>query len=62
MNTFIDLTEDRELAPYAPLLPAGTEYRRLPIRDLGVPHTRLHMSDILNAIDDALARGGGETK
>ena len=57
VNAFIDLTENRELAPYAPLLPAGTEYLRLPIRDLGVPHTRGHMSDILNAIDDALARG-----
>ena len=57
VNTFIDLTEDHELTPYAPLLPAGTEYRRLSIRDLSVPHTHLHMSDILDAIDEALARG-----
>ena len=57
VTAFIDLTEDRELAPYAPLLPAGVEYRRLPIRDLSVPDTQGHMSDILNAIDDALARG-----
>ena len=57
VTTFIDLTEDRELFPYNRLLPTGVEYRRLPIRDLGVPHTHLHMSDILNAIDDALARG-----
>ena len=57
VNAFLDLTEGHELAPYAPLLPAGTEYRRLPIRDLGVPHSRLHMSDILDAVDDALARG-----
>ena len=57
VNTFVDLTEGHELSPYAPLLSVGTEYHRLSIRDLGVPHTRLHMSDILNAIDDALARG-----
>ena len=57
VTTFIDLTEDRELAPYAPLLPAGVEYRRLPIRDLSVPSTHGHMSDILDAVDEALARG-----
>ncbi len=57
VNTFLDLTEDHELAPYAPLLPTGTEYRRLSIRDAGVPHAHGHMSDILDAIDEALARG-----
>ena len=58
ITTFIDLTEAHELAAYHPLLPAtGIEYRRLSIRDLGVPHTRSHMTEILDAIDDALTRG-----
>ncbi len=57
ITTFIDLTEAHELASYEALLPAGVEYRRMSICDAGVPHARSHMTEILNAIDDALARG-----
>ena len=57
ITTFIDLTEAHELAPYEALLPKGVEYRRMSIRDAGVPHARSHMTEILDAIDDALARG-----
>ena len=59
ITTFIDLTESHELHPYEPLLPAGVEYRRMPIRDAGVPHARSHMTEILDAIDEALARERG---
>ena len=60
ITTFVDLTEAHELDPYEGLLPAdGVEYRRMSIRDAGVPHARSHMTDILDAIDDALARGRG---
>jgi protein-tyrosine phosphatase len=56
ITVFIDLTEAHELAPYQPLLPAtGVEYRRFPIRDLGVPADARHLQEILDAIDDALA-------
>ncbi len=58
ITTFIDLTEPHELDPYQPLLPAtGVEYRRLSIRDAGVPHAPSHMTEILDVIDDALAQG-----
>ena len=57
ITTFIDLTEAHELAPYEALLPSSVEYRRMSIRDAGVPHARSHMTEILDAIDDALARG-----
>ena len=58
VTTFIDLTEANELAPYEGLLAqTGVEYRRLSIRDLDVPRTPAHLHEILDAIDDALARG-----
>jgi protein-tyrosine phosphatase len=57
IDTFIDLTEEGEygLASYAEDLD-GLEYKRLAIADLGVP-TAERMSEILDAIDDALSRG-----
>lgn len=57
IDTFIDLTEEgeHELTPYAQHLD-GLEYRRLSIRDLGVP-TIEGMREILDTIDDALSRG-----
>ena len=58
ITTFIDLTEPHELAPYESLLPERTvEYRRFPIRDVGVPRQARHMQEILDATDAALAAG-----
>jgi len=60
---FLDLTEGRDLAPYAALLreEAATrgmtvEHRRMPIRDLGTP-TPDQVMQILDTIDAALAAG-----
>jgi protein-tyrosine phosphatase len=57
IDAFVDLTEEGEygLAPYAPHLD-GLEYARLSITDLCVP-TIERMGEILDVIDDALARG-----
>ena len=57
VDSFIDLSEEGEygLAPYAQHLD-GREYVRLPVADLDVP-TTARMNEILDAIDDALARG-----
>lgn len=63
LNTFINMTQPDELPPYAPILleeaeawGIAVETIHLPIRDFGLP-TREEMVVILNAIDDALARG-----
>ena len=60
---FLDLTEGRDLAPYAALLreEAATqgmavEHRRMPIRDLGTP-APAETRRMLDAIDAALAAG-----
>lgn len=64
ITCFIDLTEPNEwqLRPYWPhVLEAAShkrneiEHQRWPIRDMAVP-TRAHMTCILQAIDQALAR------
>jgi hypothetical protein len=63
VTCFIDLTEQGEgqLRPYWPLVleaapdQADIEHQRWPIRDMGVPE-QADMSDILRAIEDALAR------
>ena len=55
-STFIDLTEDDELDPYAELvLPA--RHRRFPIEDVSVPESTAQTVRILNAIDSALEDG-----
>lgn len=60
MTAFVDLTEENEhsLRPYAELTAeaGATEYRRLPVSDQGCP-TRDEMRTILDAIDNAVARG-----
>ena len=60
---FLDLTEEDELRPYAPLLlqeaaaqRINIEYRRVAIRDLSTP-SRATMVDILTTLDQALASG-----
>lgn len=55
IDSFIDLTEPGEIEPYAPLLPAGTQYVNLPLPDHDVPRTPAHMQEVLRAIDAALA-------
>jgi protein-tyrosine phosphatase len=49
----VDLTEEGELPPYAR---DGLDYRRMPIRDFGVP-SEDEMRNILDTIDEALAAG-----
>ncbi|HKE95834.1 MAG TPA: ADP-ribosylglycohydrolase family protein, partial [Povalibacter sp.] len=60
INTFIDLTEEGELPPYLPLLPADAqariEHHRWPIVDHGLPRSQQYMAEILDSIEDALAR------
>ncbi len=60
---FVDLTQARELEPHAALLQEEAramgrpaEHVRLPIRDQGVPSPS-RMTEILDAIDAALAEG-----
>ena len=60
ITVFIDLMEERDgLAPYTHLLstlsPGNARCRNFPVRDLSVPKTKKHMSDILDAIDEALS-------
>lgn len=61
VTSFIDLTEEEELPPYAGLWPAVVEQRihhkRLSIRDHDVPETAATVSRILDAIDAELAAG-----
>lgn len=53
---YLDLTEEGELEPYAPLLGAGVRHVRMPIRDFGLPGEE-QLVRTLDAIDDALAAG-----
>ena len=63
VTAFIDLTEDGELKPYDHLFPpAGAlagepiTYRRMPIRDLGIPSSQ-GMSKILKLMNELLDDG-----
>lgn len=62
IDSFLDLTEEYELAPYARILAElgqergqAVKHRRLTIRDMGIPETPAHMRDILAQIEDWLA-------
>jgi polymorphic toxin system DSP-PTPase phosphatase-like protein len=57
VTLFLDLTEDGELEPYAPLVVAPARSARMPIRDFSVP-TREALVETLDAIDEEIARGG----
>lgn len=64
IDCFIDLTEERELEPYEPILKseaarrgADIRYQRVPIRDFSVPASPEVMRSILDAIDHALEEG-----
>lgn len=61
ITQFVDLTEETEdLKPYRHLLAEvggdPARHQRFPVRDFQVPATRDQMDQILNWIDDALAR------
>jgi len=56
INSFIDLTEPGETAPYDAALPRGIDYTRLPIADHGVPGQPA-MVEILACLRAALNSG-----
>lgn len=61
VNSFVDLTEEEELPPYAGLWPALLEQRvhhhRRPIRDHDIPENNADVSRTLDVIDAELAAG-----
>jgi len=61
VNSFIDLTEARELPPYDVLLPrdgqAPVLHQRMPIPDHGLPDSPQVMAEILDAIAAQIAAG-----
>ena len=64
IDHFIDLTEARELSPYAEIaaeeggrLGSAVTHERHPITDVGVPGSPLEMAATLDAIDEAMADG-----
>ncbi len=65
IDWFVDLTWPGELPSYEDLLPSpysagptpAPTYSRRPIRDHDVPRTAMQMTEILDEIDDAIARG-----
>jgi len=57
--TFIDLTEDGEMAGYRHLLPAHIEHVRSEIVDASIPNNLSQTQAVLATIHDALVRGRG---
>jgi ADP-ribosyl-[dinitrogen reductase] hydrolase len=57
IDAFLDLTKPAELPPYHTRLPFSVEYDRKPIRDHGVPDHPAQMTEIVELLLDALARG-----
>ncbi len=56
ITAFIDLTPPTEMFPYASLLKGeGIDHRRFPILDNGVPADPRQMTEILDAVDVAMA-------
>lgn len=58
VRTFVDLTQEGELPPYQQLLPQGTVYRNLPVRDHSVPESAEQMRQIQNALAHAMNEDG----
>lgn len=56
VTSFVDLTDEGELAPYQASLPPRVRYRRLAVRDFEVP-THREMQTMLDLVDEELARG-----
>ena len=59
VTTFIDLTVDRELKPYAHLLEGQASHQRFPIRDMSTPRSPERTSAALDAIDEHIRNGEG---
>ena len=59
IDSFVDLTEEGELAPYRLWLPMQAEYLRSPIVDTGVPNNVSETRAVLAAVHAALTRGKG---
>ena len=53
VNVFVDLTEDGELNPYAPLLPDNVAHNRMSIVDMSIPIVD-EMVATLDGIDKAI--------
>ncbi len=58
VDCFIDLTQRKELASYAQLLPARVSYINCPLPDHDIPKTPQDMRGILATLQAQLARGG----
>jgi hypothetical protein len=56
-DSFVDLTEDGELEPYAHLLPPRVRHVRIPLRKGEVPPPE-RMREVVETIDRATARDG----
>lgn len=56
VRSFIDLTEDGELLPYAHLLPTDVAHRRVPVRDVTCPSIE-QLREALDEIEKARKRG-----
>lgn len=59
IGCYVDLTVPGELAPYEEWLPQGTEHRRFPITDHGVPAERAQMAQALEYLHRAIASQRG---
>ena len=57
ITDFVDMTEERELFPYAPLLQKGMRHHRFPVPDPGPPQTLEQLYDIHVTIDKLLSEG-----
>jgi protein tyrosine/serine phosphatase len=55
VRSFIDLTGDEEMPPYAPWLDTKVEYINLPIPDHSVPADPARMREILLALAEGLS-------
>lgn len=56
VRTFVDLTEDGELLPYAHLLPADVLHQRVAVPDVTCPRAD-QIREALDVIEEGVARG-----
>ena len=55
IKSFVDLTEEDELKPYAKFLNDSIKYRRFPIKDLSIPHSKEFVIILLDYIDSEIS-------
>ena len=55
IKSFVDLTEEDELKPYAKFLNDPIKYRRFPIKDLSIPHSKEFVIILLDYIDSEIS-------